>query len=521
MRRLFVISDLHLGGRPDSPPGGPSGPPGTRLCRAYGPLVEFIDWVRAQPEGKAQVELVINGDIVDFLAEDDYPNGLSAEVFTADEGQVLQKLEHIAARTRVHPGASDQPRGVFEALSDLLAAGRRLTLLLGNHDVELALPRARAWLEERLGGPEGLRLIHDGEAYCVGRALIEHGNRYDRWNQIDHSGLRQERSIRSRRLVVEERLRGQLYFLPPAGTHLVIHFMNRIKNRYRFVDMLKPETAAVVPLLVALEPDYWPEIDDIVRAVPIGKAYGEHGMVEAALPRRPGDLSDDSAEPGLAAALTEALGPDAQLFPAPPLPPTAGNLADDGDGFLYQAHRWIRTRLEDLAQKSRSLLALGKLHIARDDEARWRQLHAAFRVLGRGNHAFDVGSEEETYHAAARRAAREGGFQCVVYGHTHLPKKIVDPAGWTYLNTGTWADVLRLPPMTEDFDHDADTVRGLADSMAANDLAPYVQRYLTFAEIEVDDEDHVTLAEIHSYCGKGKERCAPLTAHPGSEGESP
>jgi hypothetical protein len=55
--------------------------------------------------------------------------------------------------------------------------------------------------------------LYDGEAYIVGDALIEHGNRYDAWNQIDYDALRRVRSFQSRRQEVP--------FAPPAGSEMV------------------------------------------------------------------------------------------------------------------------------------------------------------------------------------------------------------------------------------------------------------------------------------------------------------
>ena len=43
----------------------------------------------------------------------------------------------------------------------------RLTILLGNHDIELSYPRVRSALERVLGTEEGrgFRFVYDGEAY--------------------------------------------------------------------------------------------------------------------------------------------------------------------------------------------------------------------------------------------------------------------------------------------------------------------------------------------------------------------
>lgn len=225
--RIFVVSDLHLGGVPHSDL--PDAPLGTQICHSYRELTDFIDWVRMQARGPASVELVVNGDIVDFLMEDDYGGTNPASPWSPDEDLVLEKLRLIIDRTRM--GSSYGP---FEAMAALVADGQNLTFLLGNHDVELSLPAVRRYLEEKIEGQGRFRFIYDGEAYVQGDLLIEHGNRYDPWNIVDYSALRQERSMLSRGLGhrMKERLSGA--FMPPPGSFMVTKVINEIKRSYRF-----------------------------------------------------------------------------------------------------------------------------------------------------------------------------------------------------------------------------------------------------------------------------------------------
>lgn len=511
MRRIFIISDLHLGGRSASTV--TDGPLGTRMCQAYGALIRFIDWVANQGSADQSVELVINGDIVDFLAEDDYPDGLNARVFTPNQKDVLTKLSHIFAATRLRTDAGGE-LGVLESLAGLLRAGGSLTLMLGNHDVELALPEVRDWLVDKLGGPSSrLRFFYDGEAYRIGQLLIEHGNRYDRWNQIDHSALRQERSMLSRGLRIDEKHRSRYFFVPPAGTHLVIHFMNRIKARYRFVDLLKPETGAVIPLLAALEPDYLPTLNQVLQAVPIGLSWMMHGLVDDVMPRRPGDLAGGTGQ-DLAGVLLDELGPSAALFPLP-LIPMDGNMAGGVDGLLYRAQRWLETAASQLVAQPSSLLTW---LMNKSDEQRLRQLHAALWRVSRKDQAFDPTKEDDEYLNAARKLRSEGPARCVVFGHTHLPKQIRE-GELTYLNTGTWADVIRLPKLTGNFAADLVGLTPFVEAMANNTLDKYICRYLSFAEIELDAHGDVVKdngelrARVHSFCGSGRERAPMLTPH--------
>src|SRR4051794_37756924 len=115
MRRILIISDLHLGGRPDEVDApGKITLPGFQICHAHGELVGFVRWVMTQGQGMPpeDLELVINGDLVDYLADDDLDGAsLRAQVWTADEEQAIRKLDRIVKRTRVDGGD-----GVFQAL---------------------------------------------------------------------------------------------------------------------------------------------------------------------------------------------------------------------------------------------------------------------------------------------------------------------------------------------------------------------------------------------------------------------
>ena len=202
MKQVFVISDLHLGGRPDKRDAeGRLVESGSQICHSYDRLREFVAWLTTKVGD--EVELVINGDFIDFLAEDD---GFAAEEWTNDDEAAVAKLDRVAI---LHPHAralkldrvveARRAKVVFDALADFLHAGHRLTVLIGNHDLELSIPAVRARLQWHLRA-DATRYAHlfDGEAYSTGRLLIEHGNRYDAWNVVDHTRLRRERSARSR-----------------------------------------------------------------------------------------------------------------------------------------------------------------------------------------------------------------------------------------------------------------------------------------------------------------------------------
>ena len=73
-----------------------------------------------------------------------------------------------------------------------------------------------------------------------------HGNEVDAWNVTDHEAIRRIGKKLTHGRAVEP-------WVPNAGAQLVIDVMNSIKKTYPFVDLLKPETNAVLPALLALD----------------------------------------------------------------------------------------------------------------------------------------------------------------------------------------------------------------------------------------------------------------------------
>ena len=131
-----------------------------------------------------------------------------------------------------------------------------------------------------------------------------------------------------------------------------------------------------------------------------------------------------------------------------------------------------------------------------------------------------IDEEDPVYLDAACETAHAGGFQVVVYGHTHLPKKkdLELPSGRKvrYLNTGTWCDVMKLPSpvVVEDFAKARGPLTGFLQALKDNAFDPFVARFLTFVEAKIDGG--AAEAELYSYCGVGRERSRPLTSARGS-----
>ena len=229
LAELQVVSDLHLGG-----------PAGFQIFASGPELAWLADSVRLSPV-KGLAALLVNGDFIDFLAEE------PARAFDPDGAAV--KLARVMADPAFKPA--------FDAMARLLATPDRLLIVnLGNHDLELALPWVRARLVAALCGTDTaararLLLVTDGTGVLaqVGKArvLCQHGNEIDAWNITDHERLRR---------IARDGQYGKPAepWAPNAGSQLVVEVMNQVKAAYPFVDLLKPETQAVVPILSALNP---------------------------------------------------------------------------------------------------------------------------------------------------------------------------------------------------------------------------------------------------------------------------
>lgn len=436
-REVFIISDLHLGGDPNdrSVPGNR----GFRMCQQGARLARFLRGLRhsAQP-----VEVVINGDFLDFLAERDPRLGTWSSFY--DDAEVAAQVLQIIARKR-------EPE-VFEELRQLCAVGHRVVVLVGNHDVELALPTVRRALVEEMGCTPRFELIYNNEPLVLGDAIIEHGNHADDMNRVAWDQVLRRCAEEPRRLPKSKRTE----VLSPPGSRLVEQLMNPIKTRYPFVDLLKPETRAALPILIALEPSV------LVNAPPLLAFLTEATVMGATSGIRPTFSRDLAARQG-----------DDPVFRA-----LADTLGVEGAHELLKEIGAPVTQI-DLAART----SLGRRVAA-------RALYCVLARLLRNDGTPNLTSDDGPYVAMAKTLTRNG-FRVVVLGHTHLARYVEMDGGEAYLNTGTWADliffpqsVLRAPKEQAIVELDSFLV-----DMEAGRLDRWVQQRPTYAWLS-QDGDH-------------------------------
>jgi UDP-2,3-diacylglucosamine pyrophosphatase LpxH len=217
---VIVISDLHLS----------SEEPGQGLSGDDAALEQFLLWVFEQIH---DCTVVLNGDVFDFLFAYSQP-GLDADKLELETAAILE----------IH-------NAVFKALGKLACSPRHsLIILSGNHDPELIFPEVRKKIETTLR-VNGQRPYVDwlvyGEALALqvghARAQIEHGDRLDPWNEIDRDRLSSAASLSSRGLINYHE------YVPPLGSKLVSDHLLSLRGDFPWVELLKPEREAMLPLL--------------------------------------------------------------------------------------------------------------------------------------------------------------------------------------------------------------------------------------------------------------------------------
>jgi UDP-2,3-diacylglucosamine pyrophosphatase LpxH len=397
---LYSVSDLHMGGEGT----------GAQIFNAGSELGLLIRHLRTKP---GKVALVLNGDLVDFLAE---PNAKSFDPVDANH-----KL------TRIWYDPAFKP--VWVALKKFVSTkGRRLVITLGNHDLELALPWVRARLISLLAGEDDathgrIILAFDGSGFLcrVGNAtvLCIHGNEVDDWNVTDYEKIRRVgRDLHQGRSVGT--------WIPNAGTQLVVEVMNEIKKTYPFVDLLKPELEAVIPVLLAIAPG---QRDRIIHSLPalkhlaidkVRRAAGWLGAgnrtEEIPLTTVPGQLHRPRLNHDSLMAATE----EHVLRDAKPISLVRDVEAGEKLGLAEAA--WIWAQGGDTREV---------LRIALDGLQK--------------NRSFDWSHEDDTFRELDEAIGPDVDF--ILAGHTHLERALNrrKTSGF-YFNSGTWARLIKLEP---------------------------------------------------------------------------
>ncbi|BCS96712.1 hypothetical protein DSLASN_23440 [Desulfoluna limicola] len=420
---VHVISDIHLGGTP-----------GFQIFNQQEALVWFIDYLRALPENQ-KIALVLNGDIVDFLAE---------PAPAHEKECYFRPLHAMADLTRIMCDPSFEK--IWKALTHYLQTSNRfLVLVLGNHDVELALPEVREFLTGQLCRDDDaargrLTFAMDGTGYACRvkdkNILCIHGNETDAWNPVDYRTLARINAEKKRHTPLTP-------WTPNAGTKMVIDVMNGMKKKYRWIDLLKPETETVPALLLAMDNDAvtWSRVKklfgvatDFVRDTHRGpdSFLGIDVMLSGEEP------SEDKAFHTMMAASYPSLAEAAS-----PQETQMDSLLAEMDAHVAEGSS-PATFADDTGQPE----FLG-IWGAVWDKIRRRSpeenMREALQAWLDGDKAFDPTEQDNTCKSVRELVGPE--VDVVIAGHTHLQKAIQGSKGSAaYFNSGSWIRLMQLTP---------------------------------------------------------------------------
>jgi UDP-2,3-diacylglucosamine pyrophosphatase LpxH len=384
---------------------------------------DALAWLigEATKDSSSSVGLLINGDIFDFLAEDD------AQEFRLDADAVIRRQ----SKSELKP--------VFEALKTFVATeNRRLILQLGNHDIELALPNVQDALVEVLGATSEthkarIQFETSGKGWfgVVGGRLVQaiHGNVCDLWNKVDHDGLAKAAAAQGSTMDP---------VVPPttnAGTMLVVQAINALKKVFPFVDLLKPEAAPLMAVLDAVNakistPVLLQCLSRLeLRRETVGELLGTRASPPAATTGPAGEIENflaSSTPPASSESLLMTAERDLRAGESP-----RGLAGGDRDR-LRMGSDWVRVKRHEITTR-----VTGMFRSEPDQKA----LRQALRSWLADDQTFDPKFLSAIDKSIAAHAAPE--VDVLIAGHTHSAreqtlKRLI------YLNTGSWMRVLKL-----------------------------------------------------------------------------
>ena len=228
-------------------------------------------------------------------------------------------------------------------------------------------------------------------------------------------------------------------WIPNAGSQMVIDVMNGIKRQYPFIDLLKPETEAAVPVLVALDPNQVAKLGGIVASVArlgtdrLRAAVGLLGVEESVTLAPAGAQNPEAA---IESVLRRRLK-------IPGIEPQTGTVDE------------LLSRTESRMLGNESPFGL----IGSDQRQEYLGTFSAILSWIRGNpksevlraaldgvkedRSFDIAAQDGVFREIDQKVGRDIDF--LVTGHTHQERALQRGAGrGFYFNTGTWAKLIQL-----------------------------------------------------------------------------
>ena len=174
-------------------------------------FAELLDYYTSGNFRNYQVELIINGDFLNFL-QVDY-KGHFLTVFTEDVS--LEILKSIV---------EGQPEA-FKALRRFAQkAGNQITYVVGNHDQAMLWPRLRSYLNQVVG----VAIRYKSIVHFFDGVHVEHGHMHEAANRIN-----------PKKFFLKKDLPVPILNLP-FGSFFFVDFVMKIKEKHPHIDKIRP-----------------------------------------------------------------------------------------------------------------------------------------------------------------------------------------------------------------------------------------------------------------------------------------
>jgi UDP-2,3-diacylglucosamine pyrophosphatase LpxH len=210
-RFKLVVSDFHLGKGRYFPDGTQNILEDFVYDREF---AEFLTFYRTAAYAEAEVELILNGDILNLLQMDTF--GVHTHLIT--ERSVMTAVQKIVVG---HPE-------FFQALRRWAQTpGHTISYTMGNHDAGMMWPGARKEFANAIGAP----IVFHDVSYKFDGVYVEHGQQYERFARTDMS-----------RPFISRGLPEPVLNLP-WGSLFVAVLLPKIKQDRPHVDKVRPFSA--------------------------------------------------------------------------------------------------------------------------------------------------------------------------------------------------------------------------------------------------------------------------------------
>ncbi|MBF0360202.1 MAG: metallophosphoesterase [Oligoflexia bacterium] len=220
-RIILVISDLHLGA------GNLINGQKNHLEDFYfdRELLQFLEYYSSAEYENSNIELVINGDFLDFLATP------FVKFFDDEFWSERASIEKLKLILNAHPLV------IKELVTFISKPNKKVTYIIGNHDAEMIFNQVRELFLEQFPTQSREKIhfvIFDTHYSPVKEILIKHGHQYEpaHYNNPKKSLIKTTSN--------------ENFFLPPWGTYYVTKIINKFKAERAFINSIRPVRTFII-----------------------------------------------------------------------------------------------------------------------------------------------------------------------------------------------------------------------------------------------------------------------------------